>query len=99
VCIVILGKQSLTWQVKALNPLKLNSVRTESSDSLVLADKKERKKERIFISQPQHDRYYMIYSEHRKQVIESVKKNTSSYYLQTDWVETERDCWDRNKKS
>jgi hypothetical protein len=29
---------------------------------------KERKKERIFISQPQHDRYYMIYSEHSKQL-------------------------------
>jgi hypothetical protein len=27
--------------------------------------KKERKKERIFISQPQHTRYYMIYNELR----------------------------------
>jgi hypothetical protein len=45
---------------------------------------KERKKERIFISQPQHDRYYMIYSEHSKQVIESVKKiHHRTIYRQT----------------
>ena len=35
---------------------------------------KERKKERIFISQPQHDRYYMIYSEHSKQLLASERK-------------------------
>ena len=41
------------------------------TDSYVL---KERKKERIFISQPQHDRYYMIYSEHSKQLLASERK-------------------------
>jgi hypothetical protein len=52
---------------------------------------KERKKERIFISQPQHDRYYMIYSKHSKQVIASEREKIHhrTIYRQ-DWVE--RDC-------
>jgi hypothetical protein len=32
--ILVLAKQSLTWQVEALILLKLNSVRTESIDGL-----------------------------------------------------------------
>jgi hypothetical protein len=41
--------------------------------------KKERKKERIFISQPQRDRYYMIYSEHSKQVVASENLSASPF--------------------
>jgi hypothetical protein len=47
---------------------------------------KERKKERIFISQPQHDRYYMIYSKHSKHLLASERKKYI-IVLFTDWVE------------
>ena len=46
---------------------------------------KERKKERIFISQPQHDRYYCTWfiTNIVNSYLHQREKNTSSYYLQT----------------
>ena len=45
----------------------------------------ERKKERIFISQPQHDRYYCTWfiTNIVNSYLHQREKNTSSYYLQT----------------